>query len=100
MSVPVAAEDDNLNVYLLELILRNVPKDSPVYSALLSDYALSKFKRYERWGRMEDLEEAIRRAEEAVAATPDDHPELAGRLNILGINLGCRFKRTGRIEDL
>jgi tetratricopeptide (TPR) repeat protein len=51
-------------------------------------------------GRIEDLEEAIRTARRAVAVTPDDHPDLAGRLNNLGNDLENRFERTGRIEDL
>src|SRR2546421_9846945 len=51
-------------------------------------------------GEMEDLEEAIRKAEEAVKATPEDHPDLAGRLNNLGNKLERRYERTGKMEDL
>jgi hypothetical protein len=35
-----------------------------------------------------------------VAATPDDHPNLATRLNNLGSKLESRFERTGSMEDL
>jgi hypothetical protein len=48
---------------------------------------------------MEDLGEAIQRAEQAVSTTPEDHPNLAGMLNNLGNKLESRFGRTGRIED-
>ncbi|KAF2465628.1 uncharacterized protein BDR25DRAFT_239619, partial [Lindgomyces ingoldianus] len=57
-------------------------------------------RRYERTGKMEDLEKAIRVARQAVEVTPDDHPDLAGRLNNLGNKLKSRYKRTGKMEDL
>ena len=36
---------------------------------------------------MEDLEEAVRVARQAVDVTPQDHPDLATLLNNLGIKL-------------
>jgi len=56
--------------------------------------------RYERRGKMEDLEEAIRVSRQAVKVTPEDHPDLAAWLNNLGNNLGRRYERTGKMEDL
>jgi Tfp pilus assembly protein PilF len=49
---------------------------------------------------MEDLNHAVDVASMAVGATPQGHPDRAGRLNILGILLYRRFKQTGLIEDL
>jgi hypothetical protein len=49
---------------------------------------------------MADLEEAIRKAEQAVDATPEGHPDPAGHLNNLGNKLWRRFKQIGVIEDL
>ncbi|KAH0556259.1 hypothetical protein GP486_005813 [Trichoglossum hirsutum] len=49
---------------------------------------------------MEDLEEAIRVAQQAVDATPEDHPDLAAWLNALGNKLRRRYERTGKMEDL
>jgi len=57
-------------------------------------------KRYERTGKMEDLEEAIQVARQAVDVTPEDHPDLAERLNNLGNRLESRYERTGKVEDL
>ena len=54
-------------------------------------------RRYERTGKMEDLEDAINRVREAVAATSNNHPDRAGRLNNLGNKLESR---TGKTEDL
>jgi hypothetical protein len=39
-------------------------------------------------------------ARQAVAATPDDHPSLAGRLNNLGNRLSRRYDRTRVMDDL
>jgi len=49
---------------------------------------------------MEDLEDSIRRAQQAVNITPQDHPDLAMYLNNLGYKLETRFEKTGRMEDL
>jgi hypothetical protein len=43
--------------------------------------------RYKRTGKIEDLKEAIQVARQAVNITPEDHPDLAGRLNNLGTKL-------------
>ena len=49
---------------------------------------------------MTDLEEAIALLRQAVGATPDDHPERAGRFSNLGIALRSRFDRSGTLTDL
>src|SRR5436190_598477 len=57
--------------------------------------------RFERTGSMDDLEQAIKLQEEAVAVTqPNKHSELAMYLNNLGLSLQDRFERTGSIKDL
>jgi len=43
---------------------------------------------------MEDLEDSIRRAQQAVNITPQDHPDLAMYLNNLGNKLETQFERT------
>jgi len=53
-----------------------------------------------RYGRVSDLEEAIGRQSQAVKGTAGSDPDLAGRLNNLGVILQSRFERTGRMEDL
>ncbi|RYP05472.1 hypothetical protein DL765_009836 [Monosporascus sp. GIB2] len=55
----------------------------------------TKEYRFARTGDISDLEEAIGVAREAVDATPQDHPDRAGRLNNLGVRLGNRYSRTG-----
>jgi hypothetical protein len=49
---------------------------------------------------MDDLDQAIMTMEHAVASTPDDHPDRAGRLNSWGVALQRRFERTGSMGDL
>jgi len=49
---------------------------------------------------MDDLEEAITAARQAVESTPSDHPARAGWLSNLGSKLKSRYKRTGQMADL
>ncbi|KAF8418001.1 ankyrin repeat-containing domain protein, partial [Terfezia claveryi] len=46
------------------------------------------------------LVQAIARAEGAVEATPEDHPDRAAMLNNLGTHLSRRYERTGNMQDL
>lgn len=56
--------------------------------------------RYSQTGAIPAIEEAIQLGQEAVNATPPDHPHRAGRLSNLGNRLGDRSSRTGAIADL
>ena len=61
-------------------------------------YPLSS--RYEQTRDMNDLEAAIKAAEAAVMATPEDHPVRAEWLNNLGCYLSRRYERTRDMHDL
>jgi tetratricopeptide (TPR) repeat protein len=103
LKTSVMADEANLDDFILEnfdAFIAIVPKESDNYTTLISHCAVLRIKKYWRWGRAEDLEEAINRAREAVAATPDDHQNLAAMLNNLGNMLGSRYERTGKMEDL
>jgi tetratricopeptide (TPR) repeat protein len=67
---------------------------------MMDSYALSKFQQFNRWGRLEDLDEAIRSAERVIEGIPQTHPNWAGLLNNLGIMLQARFERLGTLGDL
>jgi hypothetical protein len=49
---------------------------------------------------MADLEEAIQVAQQAVALTPKDHSDLAGRLNNLGNSFARRYEWTEDMANL
>ncbi len=51
---------------------------------------------------MDDIEQAIKRSQEAVKCTPNDHdhPYIAGILNNLAGKLAVRYDREGKINDL
>jgi hypothetical protein len=66
----------------------------------LNNVGISLGDRYSRTGATADLEEAIQVARKAVDATPDNHPDQAGRFNNLGIRLSDRYSRTRAIVDL
>ncbi|KAF2185927.1 TPR-like protein [Zopfia rhizophila CBS 207.26] len=63
-------------------------------------YAVLKIKLFQRWGRIEDLEEAIEKGKHAMAETREEHKAYTERLNNLGIMLESRYMRTGNMEDL
>lgn len=66
-----------------------------------SDHLSGLFgRRFERFREVGDIEKAIRQAEEAVAATPVDHPDRVSRLSMLGYYFNCRYQRLGALEDL
>jgi hypothetical protein len=56
--------------------------------------------RFEKTGRINDLEESIRRIQQTMNITLQDHSDLTIILNNLGSKFEKRFQKTGRIEDL
>lgn len=48
----------------------------------------------------DQLDESIKAARQAVDATPENHPDVATRLNVLAMRLGERFDSFGAIGDL
>ena len=57
-------------------------------------------RRFERTGALDDLERVVLLFDQAVAATPSDHPDRAPNLANLGHALGTRFHLTGVMDDL
>jgi tetratricopeptide (TPR) repeat protein len=76
------------------------PVDHPDLAAYLPNLGNQLQRRFERTGRIKNLEEAIQVSRRAVDTTPVDHPNLAVCLNNLGNQLQSQFERTRRIEDL
>src|SRR6266496_5285389 len=56
--------------------------------------------RYERMGKEEDLEEALRAAQEAVKILDTDHHAYPSALSGLGVELNSRYLRKNSEEDL
>ncbi|RPA96126.1 hypothetical protein L873DRAFT_1791754 [Choiromyces venosus 120613-1] len=52
--------------------------------------------RFDRMGDLDDLQKAIEHIEEAVTATPQDHPDRAYKYNNLGTCFESRYFRTLR----
>ncbi|CAG8320463.1 unnamed protein product [Penicillium salamii] len=67
---------------------------------LLQSTLIIMSSRYERIGNIDDLEAAISRVQDAIQATPLDHPNRAGCLNNLSHHLSSRYERTGNLNDL
>ena len=67
---------------------------------MLSNLGIALTARFERTGDQADLDAAIDAGQQALAATPADDPDRAGRLSNLGVALTARFERTGDRADL
>ncbi|KAG1812096.1 CHAT domain-containing protein [Suillus subaureus] len=57
-------------------------------------------KRFEQWGALSDLDEAIEHHRAALALRPKDHPGRSMFLNNLAIRLRSRFEQRGALFDL
>ncbi|KAK0219674.1 CHAT domain-containing protein [Armillaria nabsnona] len=60
----------------------------------------SHLARFVQLGALPDVNQAISDLEEAVALTPDDHPDISSRLNNLGSAFLARYQALGNISDL
>lgn len=64
------------------------------------DLALRIENRYKQAGQIDDSNRAIRSYNQAVEATPDDHPDRAWLFQELGASLGDRYHKTQQVDDL
>ncbi|KAK0447056.1 TPR-like protein [Armillaria borealis] len=60
----------------------------------------SHLARFVQLGALPDVNQAISDLEEAVALTPDDHPDISSRLNNFGSAFLARYQALGNISDL
>lgn len=74
--------------------------DNGIRIAIHSYYAVLKLKRFQRWGQIEELEEAIEKARWAVERMAGEHEDFAGMLKNFGVMLETRHTRTEKTEDL
>jgi tetratricopeptide (TPR) repeat protein len=94
----------NFDTYLLEnfeFILSVVAgEDKNLQTKLYMHYVVLKLELFQRWGRTEDLEEAIEKGKHAVVETQEENEAYAKWLNNLGVMLESRYECTGKMEDL
>ena len=57
-------------------------------------------KKFDQTGNIQDLEDAIKYAREALNKTPSNHLMLATMLSDLGSQLSDRYDRMGNMQDL
>ncbi|KAI9569441.1 CHAT domain-containing protein [Boletus coccyginus] len=69
-------------------------------ASLVNNLGTSFCARFERLGRLSDLEDAISTLRDAVNLAPHDHPDKSNRLNNLGNAFLTRFERVGEMSDL
>ncbi|RPA89051.1 hypothetical protein L873DRAFT_1796342 [Choiromyces venosus 120613-1] len=71
-----------------------------IEQALCNNLGERLSRRFDRMGDVEDLQQAIKYGEDALAATPHDHPNRAIWCSNIGLYLLQRFERMGDVEDL
>ncbi|KAJ7674365.1 CHAT domain-containing protein, partial [Mycena rosella] len=76
------------------------PKNHRDRPRQLHNLVLCLRKRYLRLGNLTDLQTALQNQQEAVALSPNGHPNHAGRLQQLGVCLSDRYYRLGDLTDL
>jgi len=91
---------DRLLLEDFESVYGTLKRDDADRLPLLSHYASLKLDRFKHTGRMVDLDEAIRRAEQAAMETTAGDPDQAKRMSVLGNMLETKFERTKRMLDL
>ncbi|KAH7159360.1 CHAT domain-containing protein [Fusarium sp. MPI-SDFR-AT-0072] len=88
------AQNEALSQPILETAKnKNLSRRLNILSTTLGDC-------YQRWGNMDALWIASGVAELAVSAIPEDHPDSAGHLHTLAIQLYRRYKRISSMDDL
>ncbi|WP_328611133.1 CHAT domain-containing protein [Amycolatopsis sp. NBC_00345] len=90
---------DDLN-RVVEVDRQLVDLDAPDRAHRLADLAISYRIRYGQTDSADDLQQAVRTAEEAVGATDEESPDLAARLSMLAQVHRLRYERDGDQEDL
>ncbi|KAJ6599666.1 CHAT domain-containing protein [Mycena sp. CBHHK59/15] len=85
---------------MLENAVQLTPDGHPDKPSRLNNLGGSLFRRFERLGELDDLNQSLSRFEAAVALTPDGHPDKPGWLNNLGNSLLSRFEHLGDLNDL
>ncbi|RVD89400.1 uncharacterized protein DFL_000411 [Arthrobotrys flagrans] len=87
-------------ITLEEESLGNMAEGDLAVPSHLNNLSVYYGSRFERLGKLEDLEKAIQAAEQAIAATSKDSPNRAACLNSLSNGYSSRFDRLGKLEDL
>ncbi|KAH8105735.1 CHAT domain-containing protein [Phellopilus nigrolimitatus] len=91
---------DDVEIAKLRDALDLCPPGHPDHSVSLRNLGNGLFTRFERTGRMEDLEESIVLHRNALELRPSGHPHRSSSLNNLAGAVQTRFKQSGRMEDL
>ncbi|PVF92178.1 TPR-like protein [Serendipita vermifera] len=95
---------ENIEDPLARIALRDVEGMELSYTEgtverLLAD-ADTTYEDFERYGKLERLEQAISQYRAAIDAISEDDPKAPGTLNHLGISLRRRFEELGRLDDI
>jgi tetratricopeptide (TPR) repeat protein len=92
---------DDLLLRNFDAVFNSLPSsDDTTRTMLYAHYATLRLGLFQRWGRTEDLDEAIEKMKRGVEIMPNNNPDLAGLPGTLGDALLSRFGRIGKMGDL
>ncbi|KAG8834630.1 hypothetical protein FRC20_007420, partial [Serendipita sp. 405] len=89
-----------LSVFANSLLVHIIPDGHPDKPRRLSNLGNSLLTRFERFGNLDDMNDAIVKHQAAVDLTPDGHPDKPQQLSNLGNSLLTRFDRLGNLDDM
>ncbi|THU80982.1 TPR-like protein [Dendrothele bispora CBS 962.96] len=84
----------------MEEVIKLTPDGSTKKAGLLNDLGIAFSHRFERLGKLRDLENAIHVKQQAVDLTPDGNANKAASLNNLGISFSQRYECLGELGDI
>jgi hypothetical protein len=86
---------------LIQLLLTEfLPPNSPGFATSQANLGGSFLRRYERFGEVKDIDNAIEHLREAIRLASQDSPELPTMLSDLGVSLMRRFERLEDVKDI
>ncbi|KAI0030584.1 CHAT domain-containing protein [Vararia minispora EC-137] len=96
-----AAPDElHMAVYTTQLIVDCLPPAHDASSSAFHNYSANLYKRFERFHKLKDLDDAIASEGFSIQLASDNHPRKPSSLNILSNHLRLRFTLLGRLDDL
>ncbi|THU95148.1 TPR-like protein [Dendrothele bispora CBS 962.96] len=84
----------------MEEVIKLTPDDHADKAGQLNNLGTAFFRRFERLGKLKDIENAIHVMQQAIDLTPDGHADKAGQLSNLGSAFFRRFERLGKLKDI
>ncbi|KAB5588198.1 Protein kinase rad3 [Ceratobasidium theobromae] len=88
------------NIERLSQVLSLTPEGDELMPKWLNELGNAHLARFEQFGEMQDIQQAVELQERAIMLTPAGHSDLPTRLTDLAIVYRARFERLGQVQDI